>query len=258
MSKKTPERQEKLDQLAQSWSRMFSCISHDLTTPLAILRMNGNSLEKILPSLYEGYRLAVQHHLMTPPDTDHKRILKMEGLLTGSIEENIDEMQKLLNTLHPYNKQLLSTNKEEAPLSAKTLVERVLKNYPFSNEHKNISIKTDFPCDFILNCAPVFAENLLTNLLSNALNAIHQANQGDITIWTEETNDYGILHMKDTGGGMNDSQVTEVFKRFFSKREDKIIPGLGFCRLAFLQRGGDVLCQSAPGSYTEFNILSLK
>ncbi|HEX4045558.1 MAG TPA: hypothetical protein VHZ76_07830 [Gammaproteobacteria bacterium] len=45
-----------------------------------------------------------------------------------------------------------------------------------------------------------------------------------------------------------------IFERFFSTQNGKIVPGLGFCRLALLQMGGNIFCDAIKGESTDFII----
>lgn len=246
--------QNKLDQLAKSWSRLINCINHDLTTPLAIIRMGSLNLDKILTTLCDEYQLAVKHNLLQTSQAEQKNTQDAFQYLILSIQENANKMQEFLNLLHPYTKQLLSTSDETILLSAKATVQKAIQAYPFANDNERSLIHIDFPCDFTFHCAPIFIDSLLDNLFHNAFRAIQEAKKGQITIWTEETENGYILHFKDSALGMGEDKLTHLFQRFFSKRNHNIIPGLGFCRLALLQRGGNILCQSIVGEYTDFSI----
>ncbi len=130
--------QDKLDQLAKSWSRLVNCITHDLTTPLAIMRMGSSNLDKILTILWDGYQLAVKHNLLQASQAEQKSIQDAVDHLSLSIQENANKMQEFLNLLHPYTKQLLSTSEETIPLSAKAMVQKAIQAYPFADDNERL------------------------------------------------------------------------------------------------------------------------
>lgn len=245
--------QKQLDQLTEAWSRMINCISHDLTTPLAILRMSGQNCEKTLASLRAGYQLAIKNNLPVESKIDERYLEAVENLVP-IIKQNVTDLTSFLSVLYPYNRQLLSTAEESQPLSIKICVEEALKKYTFVNDQERALVHITDLKDFKFSLAPIFIDYLLSNLLSNAFKAIQRANKGEISIWTEDEPEYNTLHFKDTGLGMEADALERVFSHFFSKKNDKIVPGLGFCRLAVLQRGGNILCAAVKGEYTEFTI----
>lgn len=242
------------DALGQAWSRMVDCIVHDLTTPFAILRMIGMGLEEKIPSLIEGYQLAVKNGLIESKfkEDDLKYIEKQA---VPEISSDIKQLSDFLSLLYPYKKKLFFNSPDIKLLSIQACIQEVLKKFPFPYEEqkKLLHIKNDY--DFTFAGAPFFIEQLLSNLLLNALYYINSEGKGEITIWAEEKENYNALHFKDTAKGMNEEQLSRVFSRFFTKRDDNIVPGLGFCRLALLQQGGDVLCHSVNEEYTDFIVM---
>ncbi len=246
--------QNRLDLLAKTWTRMIGCISHDLTNPLATLRLIKYNFEGALSDLVKGYKLAINHQLLDQTPMEQKRVQAIEKNMISSIQQNIDRMQEFLNSLRPYNLQLLSTSPETISFSAQSVVRDALKRVSFLNDEERNLIHLDFPMDFNFKIAPIFIEKLLDNLLNNALNAIRSAEKGEINIWPEESQFHYQLHFKDSASGMTADSVKNIFQRFFSDRNGKKIPGLGFCRLALIQKGGDIVCNSIEGKFTHFII----
>jgi len=249
-----PIEQSKLDLLAKSWSRMVNGISHDMVTPLVVIRMTGETFQEILPGLIEGYNLAIQNNLPLKTKVSKRHLEAFEEGLLPDIRENVNKLLSFLNLLHPYNQQLLSTAPEIKLLSIKSCIDEALKNYPYDNDQQRALIHRKDTLDFKFNLAPMFIEHLLSNLISNALRAIDEENRGEITLSTAKEDNYHVLHFKDTASGLNEDARAQVFNRFFSKRGGTIVPGLGFCRLALLQRNGDILCDSVKQQYTDFII----
>lgn len=240
--------QNELDKLAQAWVRLVDCIAHDLKTPIAGMRMTGEAIEQIFPHLLKGYHLAVQHKLVSP-EVNENRLKMLEELVVPEIKQKTNNLLASLNLLQPLTQRLLSDSPEVTTLSIKACVQNALKNI-----EKPELVRLDCKKDFSFQCDPLFINALLANLLDNALLAIARAEKGDIHIWTDEEPDYNVLHFKDTGLGMNEDVLAVIFKRCFSKREDEVVPGLGLCRLAIMQIGGEMICHSVKGEYTEFVI----
>lgn len=238
-----------LCKLAESWRDMMGCISHNLTSPLVLIRGVGEYLQ-VLPKLVQGYKIAVEKGLI---ESDiQKGNLRILEELAPDVLPVTTEVIKFINLLPAYSAQLISTSEKIKVLGALSSIDNLLDNYQFADQKERSLIEVARQHDFKFKCASIFIESLLFNFLSNALAHIKWANKGKIKIWIETNNNSNLIHFKDTADGMDEYVLPDVFKRFFSKRDAETIPGLGFCRLAILQMGGDVWCNSIKGEYTHF------
>lgn len=252
-SKKHLPDEERCLQIAEAWFNMVNSITHNITTPLVTARITAETVEGVLPELIEGYTLAVNRKLLknTIPE---KRLKMLKEKAVSNIKHEITRIIDFLKLLYPYNQKLFSISQENTSLSALSYLKDIYKKYPFSSEaeSKIVEVKGDYDFDF--DDRPPFMDWLFFNLMDNALTAIRDAGKGKISIWAEEDGDYNIIHFKDTGKGMNEDTLARVFYRFFSKRNNTTGPGLGFCRLALLQKGGDMNCSSIQDKHTDFMI----
>lgn len=240
---------DKRDQLAEAWVKMVSCIVHDVTSPLVTIRIAAGGIEEILPDLIEGYLLAARHDLITPKFSE--KDLEMFGKeATSGIKKEVTRILDFLKLLFPYNQIVLSGSKDKASLDALAYVDEVLKKYPFTDEKERYLIQVNNGYTFAFNDLPPFIECLFLHLLDRALTAIRNTGKGELSIWAETEANYHLIHFKDTSKSIEGNELAHVFSSFFAKREGATVPGLGFCRLALLQNGGDVVCHSVE-SYTD-------
>jgi two-component system CAI-1 autoinducer sensor kinase/phosphatase CqsS len=202
--------------------------------------------------LLNAYKIALEHNLVTTTiDNKHLKIL---DALVPNIRTESTQAIEFLDLLHPYDKKLLSSSEDIAQLSIKACLNHLLEQHAFKNEQERALVTVECKEDFQFKCAPIFIDNLLSNLLDNALRCIEKAAKGTLSIWTTNSKNYNEIHFKDTGSGIAPNNMLRVFHRFFTQRNGITLPGLGFCRLAILQADGDVTCNSALGEYTEFVI----
>lgn len=238
------------DALLQAWVRMVYCISHDLKTSLTALRLENGALEEVLPTLLDSYRLVDKNKLMEPVVSEQN----LKGLATtcAAIEKNVDSIVDFLNLLHPYNKKLYS-DESDPPLQLGACLQDILENYPLSDEQRS-GVHLDGTYDFQFKGDAFFLRHLFFDLLDKALYRIKRMDKGEIHIWAEEEDNYFVLHFKDTAGGLDEKTLATVFNWFFAKRDGKIVPALGFCRLKWLHMGGDIVCNTLKDQYTDFVI----
>lgn len=243
--------QEKLDKLTNAWLQMVDCIVHDITGPLAPVRGAGLFFKSVIPKLVEVYKQAVQEGRVASNYISEKELTSL-NILVSAVGDNSNIIFDFINVLNPYNTQLLSESKEIKIFSAKTCIANLLENYPFSSDDERKLVHFEDKQDFNFRCVPIVVEYLFPNLLKNALFHIQVAEKGEVSIWLEEGEEYNVIHFKDTSSGVH--KLNEVFKRYFSKRNGQIVPGLGLCRLAILDMGGDVICESVEDKYAHFMI----
>lgn len=246
--------QAERDKLTQAWSCLIDCVSHDLKTPLLSTRMSADILAKIIPDLIQGYKLAVANKLIEDKVSVHYLKAADEQII-HSLKNSLTNATNFLNLLHPLNQKLLSGSEEVKSVSIKKFLTQLIERYPFSHQNERNLLSLNLQPDFKVKFSETFLEPLLFNLLNNALRHISQEQKGEIFIWTEVQGNRHSLHFKDTAKGMDEDAVSCVFDRFFSLRDGKTVPGMGYCRLALLQLGGDILCHSIKGQFTHFTII---
>ncbi len=89
-----------------------------------------------------------------------------------------------------------------------------------------ITIDTDqVDPDIIADVDIIQFEQVLINLINNAINAIGNQTPGDIIIATERNNDQIMIYVDDTGPGIDDTSLARIFEPFYTTRESGL--GLG-------------------------------
>ena len=246
---------EQLNKLTTSWLQFIECIVHDVRTPLLSISLFCSALEELFPDLIKSYRLAVEHGLIEP-HLPERRLKALEKNGFGDTQESIDWLFDFFQSAHDYTKDVSDASAMQS-FSIKQCISHLLEKYPFSDEKQRHLIEVNFHYDFTFQFLPIFVDSLFYHLLKNALYRIEQENRGEIHLWTEEKNNFYLLHFKDTSGVSEYIPSTE-WNRFFSKHgtgeNQTILPGLGFCKLALLQVNGDLSCDVMKNEYIDFVI----
>lgn len=99
---------------------------------------------------------------------------------------------------------------------------------------------------------------VVLNLLDNALK--FTTSGGGVKVWGEETPNQVILHIKDTGIGINESEQNRVFERFWRSERGKgqaVGTGLGLylCKQIVDAHQGEIIVASVEGTGTTFTIV---
>lgn len=225
-----------------SFMRMLAgSIAHELRTPLAIISINADLL-KTSPAL------------STADDNEKNKLEKCFKSIKHAIKlasHIIDNMLVVLKTLAS-GVQIKNSFKQ---LSMVESLQKILKIYPFlDHERSLITIDLDRTKDFFYQGDETLTQHILSNLISNSLHAIKEAEKGAIRISFNTDDKYNILKFTDTALGISEKELPEIFGQFASNKQLGAGLGLAFCKEVMQVYGGDINCKSRLGEYTEFTL----
>ena len=112
--------------------------------------------------------------------------------------------------------------------------------------------------DLALNPVPFFIGNptqlkqVLLNLILNAMEAMPDGGQLSVELYLE--NEGIVLTVMDSGMGMDQQTVEQIFEPFYSTKEDGTGLGLSVSYGIIQGHGGDIRVESYPGSGSRFTV----
>jgi PAS domain S-box-containing protein len=252
--RKAEEREQKAlqavaiaEEKQQSLQMQAGAIAHEMRTPLAALSGVGLFLKKIIPSLVKD------HNKLTPDLQEEHFSEKRLSQIMKSPEMIIKVTRQAFSFIDVMLMNLREEFKDEhrEQCSIKACVEDALKQYPFSGEDRSM-VHTQIEADFLFMGNPLLIKHIFFNLLKNCLYYVKAANKGDITIKTAKVDERHILSFKDTGAGIAPDILPYIFDKFYSRTKYGTGIGLAFCKSVMKSLGGDIICKSQLGEYTEF------
>lgn len=103
-------------------------------------------------------------------------------------------------------------------------------------------------------------EQAFSNLLSNAFDALEGQETKIVTIAIEDSDNSYVVHINDTGKGMEPHIRDSVFKSFFTTKEKGKGTGLGLSNVqeTILGHGGEIILESEPNKGTTFSLVIYK
>jgi signal transduction histidine kinase len=223
-------------------------IAHELRTPLRTILSGANGIKKYLPDLVETYRIAKQENLKIPEiDPVHHEVLNPA---LDNIEKEVEAAFNFIDML------LVNANQSDIARDHKlcsmvNCVEQALSRYPFDLGERDL-VHWNCAKDFWFMGNELLMTHILFNLLKNAVYYVRAARKGEILIWLESSEGENLLYFKDTGQGISAKILSRIFERFFSATRHGTGIGLAFCKMAMRSLGGDIICRSEEGKYTEF------
>jgi two-component system sensor histidine kinase KdpD len=209
---------------------LLSTVSHDLRTPLtAIAGAAGGLLEDNAP---------------LDPSTRHE--------LCQTIAEEAHRLNRLVNNLLDMTRLeagAIQVHKEWQPLeevvgAALTRLEAQLHDRPLT---------THFPEDLLLvPLDSVLIEQVLINLLDNAVKYTPPGSPIDLTAWATE--DAVTVEVADRGPGLPPGEEQRIFDKFYRVQRPPMPSGTGLgltiCRGLVEAHGGQMWAENRPGGGT--------
>jgi signal transduction histidine kinase len=184
---------DKLKEVENLRRELIANVSHDLRTPIAIIR---------------GYVETLQMKEETITKEERNQYI-------NTVSESAEKLERLVNELFELSK--LEANQvlaKKEPFLMSELVSDISGKYKLIAESKNISIETVLSKEL----TPVYAdvsliERVMQNLIDNALK--FTPNGGKIEIKTIQTDDNIQISVTDTGIGIPENHREQIFARYY-------------------------------------------
>lgn len=195
-------------------------------TNIKELNEMNNSLNELCDALQKDEKMRknltkdISHELRTPLTTI---ILQLDALIDGVWEPTVErlsgiqkEMMRLtrlvesLEELSKYDNNNLKLKKEEIEVSK--LIKTQIINFEKQLLDKNIKIMCNLT-DFILYADKDKITQCIVNLFSNSVKYSEENSKIYISCYSDSN--YGYISIKDTGIGMEQEHLDNIFKRFY-------------------------------------------
>lgn len=223
------------DRLA-SLGLLASSLAHEIGTPLGIIRSRAELAEK-------------------KSDKDSVK-QDMQTVIT-----QIDRITKLVNSLLHLARG--SKADHATSVSLRQVVQDIMNLIEPELLRKNIRFNMDMKADYSVKSEAGPLGQVLLNLLVNAVHAIEEADPNkphSVTLKAEDKGDTVRVQIQDTGSGISEENLEQIFKPFFTTKEIGRGSGLGLATSYKLVHswGGNISVQSKAGSGSTFTITLLK
>jgi len=229
------KRLEELAEIDRAKTAFFSNISHEFRTPLTLML---GPLEELMQSP------AIGNNERETIDTTHRNALRLLKLVNTLLDFSLMESGRLKAAFAPHN------------IAAVT--ENLAGNFRAITEKAGLTL--------IVNTQPLSEkvyldsemwEKIVFNLLSNAFK---YTLEGSITVTVTEDNNNAVLKVTDTGVGIPEKEISNMFTRFHRIRsttgrsfEGSGI-GLSMIKELILQHGGTISVESTEGTGSTFTV----
>ena len=177
---------------------------------------------------------------------------KETQIYLGEIKKTLDEAFSFIDILLT-NIQGPKPMQKLTKLSIQDCMNYAISLYPMSKDKKDL-IVNNIDHDFCFLGEREMITHVIFNLINNSL--YYSANRDDliITVSTLESLQYNYLIFYDNGPGIKPDMINKIFNKFYTANKKGTGLGLPFCKLSMQLIGGNILCNSVEGKYTEFKL----
>lgn len=230
------EANQRLQVLDQLKSEFVSNVSHELRTPLTNIKLYAGLLRRATGEKISAYLDVLE----TEVDHLHRLI------------ESVLDLSKLDTDPAPLQHHF-------TPFSLDDLCQRVVTQAMSKARNRNITLSYQSPDPPVTVMGhPVQIGQAITNLVENALNYTQAG--GEVTIRVENHLTSAVIHVIDTGMGIDEAEQSRLFERFFRGGRAAAINmpgaglGLSIVQKIVRQHGGHIEFSSQIDQGSTFSI----
>ena len=230
---------------------------HNLQTPITTISLMLDVQEELNNKFLKLYQAANKNgvkvsDIISPDDLkllkgESDLLVKQKGCISRMGEIIEDNLKNLKNAIKIHNGQeiaeLIRCN------ISKNLDLSRLQNVISDKDKDLIDIKLHDNFSYMGN--HIAMDQVVINLLSNALYQIKKNGKGEIFITSEDVGAMNILRIKDTAGGATPEVVNRMFDSHYTTKSDGNGVGLDFCKKVMQSFNGSITANSKEGEYME-------
>lgn len=208
-------------------------ISHQIKTPIANITMYNDTL--------------IQRELNKD----------QQNMFLNNMKFQVSKLEWLVQALIKMSRlesNIISLNKVNSTLS--DTIANALSGVYLKAEEKEIDLTIECPAFIKVNHDKKWTSEALFNIIENAVK--YTDNGGSINISVEEWELFTKIDIMDTGIGISEEDINNIFKRFYRCREISEVEGIGIglylTNEIITKQGGYIKVKSEKGKGTTFSV----
>ena len=224
---------DRLEQSFEQQSRFVSDASHELRTPISVIKGYANLINRWGKDDPEILQEAVNNIL---EETDHMSVMIKNLLFLAKSDQHRNHVQK-------------------QPMSLNDAVADIAKDLSVTDEKIKVTVDLNDE-DIIINGDPDLIKQMLWIYTENAMK--YSGDDKEIAYRVYREANFACVSVRDNGYGINEEDLPHIFDRFYrvDKSRNKDIPGnglgLSIAKWIIEIHSGKVEVKSIVGQGTEF------
>ncbi|RJP18003.1 MAG: sensor histidine kinase [Candidatus Abyssobacteria bacterium SURF_5] len=221
---------------------MSAGVAHEINNPLQVMKSEETLIKDILDELEADGKLDNTENIQT---------------LRESIDQiglQIDRCKQIIQGLLGFARKDQATIQ---PTDLRSLIPSVVGMIEHRAQMENIRIIQEFESDLpLLQSDAAHLEQVLLNLLNNAIDALKQKNGGEIRVTARSSGDDIMMTVADNGCGIAPEHIEKIFLPFFTTKPVGQGTGLGLstCYGIVENLGGQITVMSELDAGTAFTV----
>lgn len=216
---------------------LVGVVAHELATPLLSIEMTSKSI--IAAAEQPGGAAA---------DPKLQRFLSA----ARRIGEDAARARRLARSLAELARNT-TARRSFTRVSIRSCIDRAVSSFPYQpGERSRVAVEA--AQDFTFLGSEELMTAVITNLLSNALDAVRSVASAEVEIRTVSGKEKNHIVVRDTGDGVPSSIVGEVFHPFVTGKKDGTGLGLAICDWIVRSFGGSITLTSTAGTATKLEV----
>lgn len=222
-----------------SWQKLIRVLTHEIKN--SVIPISTLS-DVILQMIKDGDET---------PDLSKLDEESVEDLIGGL--ETIETRSKgLANFVKTYDQLTKLPQPEFQTVKVAKMIERVQNLFKPDLEHRNIRMHLFSPENLEIQADPDLIDQILINLVKNAMEALQGQPDGLIRITAADDESGVTLQIRDNGPGIPDEILENIFVPFYTTKESGSGIGLSLSRQIMRLHRGNITVQSQEGEGTSF------
>jgi two-component system nitrogen regulation sensor histidine kinase NtrY len=226
----------------EAWQKLLRVMRHEILNSISPIQLIAGNLSKRLQP--EGELVPLEQltaeealDIKTGLDTIHRRASSLSVFLDA------------------YANMYRTPEFTPAPTKIAPLLKRIAQLFKGDAEKQETSIAVDCPnSELELSMDEKMVEQVLINLVKNALEAVKDQTSRDIVLSARRERNELILSVEDTGSGIPQDQMESIFVPFFSTHESGTGIGLSFSQHIMRMHGGQIRVSSTQDKGSVFQL----
>ncbi|KPL15384.1 MAG: hypothetical protein AMS26_07780 [Bacteroides sp. SM23_62] len=227
-----------------SWEKLIRVLSHEVSNSVTPITTLGANIKKRMGSVLAG----------------HKEKYELEAGMARDIQRSADLIEqrglRLIDFVAQYKTLMRMPEPRLKPVGLKAFLSDIcsLCSHFESAPDYRISCNVS-PSGLTAEMDRKMMEQVLINLVRNAVEAFGEDREGRIQVFaSQESDDSVLIRVSDNGGGIPSEILDQVFIPFFTTKEKGSGIGLSLSRRIINLHGGSIQMTSEPGKGTVVNI----
>ncbi len=219
-------------QKAQTWREVAQRIAHEIKNPLTPIQLSAQRLQKKFLDKSEDF----------------------PKVFEAAIQTIVDEVQGMKHLVDEFSTFARIPGSTPVPMDIVSLLADVAGLY--RSAHKDVEVRTEAEPDLpLLSLDRNAIRRVFVNLFDNAVNAMNESGQIDITVRLAPGREHVTVFFGDSGPGIPPENLDRIFLPYFSTKHHGMGLGLAIVHRILEEHGASISYSNRPSGGALFSLV---